>query len=171
MIATLRALAGACNFVPGWAWAGICAGLIATNCTTGIKLERSRAAAAQAQAAHAQTVAANASAAQAAEAAARQREQAAAQALATIEQKAQDEKADLRRRVAALTDGLRNRPERPASGGAVPAGAADPVGCTGASLYRSDGEFLAGEAARADELRTDLATCRAAYDAAVKLTN
>lgn len=164
MIVAVRALSVALGFVPPWLWAAICAALVATNCTTSLQLERARATAAQAQAAQA-------SAAQAAEAQAREREHTAAQTLAAIQQKATDEKTALRRRVAHLADSLRNRPERPAAGGDVPTGAAHPVACTGAQLYREDALAFAGEAARADELRTDLATCRSAYDAAVTLTN
>lgn len=66
-----------------------------------------------------------------------------------------------------LLERLRNRPERPASGGAaesaVAGSGANPVGCTGAELYRTDGEFLAGEAARADLLRVRLAACERGY--------
>jgi hypothetical protein len=54
---------------------------------------------------------------------------------------------------------LRDRAERPAvpaSGGA----ASSCQGATGASLSRSDATFLAGEAARADELRAALERCQ-----------
>ncbi len=44
------------------------------------------------------------------------------------------------------------------------------LACTGAGLYRPDGEFLAREAARADSIRRQLAVCQAAFDAAVDLT-
>lgn len=68
-------------------------------------------------------------------------------------------------RVAELTGQLRDRPERPREGdlpasaiaGAVPS-------CTGAGLYRSDAEFLIGEAARAKRLQLDLAQCQAQYN-------
>ena len=67
-----------------------------------------------------------------------------------------------------LVDSLRDRPDRPSAGG-VPEGAATgagpTAGCTGAQLYRPDGEFLAGEARRADELRAALGVCAAAYNA------
>lgn len=109
----------------------------------------------------------SAEAAQVAESEYRAREQANTESLNAIQRKAEHEKADLRRRAAALADGLRNRPQRPASGGDVPASAADPVACTGAQLYRPDAGFLVGESARADQLRADLAACQAAYDAAV----
>lgn len=164
LIQTLRALGAVFAFVPGWAWAAICAALAATNCTTSLQLERERRA-------HATTRADHATAALAATENARLRERSAAATLSAITQKATDETADLQRRVAALAHSLRNRPERPAAGGDVPAGPADPVACTGAQLYREDAGFLVGEAARADQLRIDLDRCQAAYDAAVTLTH
>ena len=112
----------------------------------------------------------HAEAARAAEASARAKEQAAATTLATIEQKASDEKKRLSADLAAAYRELRNRPERP-SGGDVSKGAAAGVGCTGAALFRSDAAFLVGEAARADQLRAALSRCQAAYEQAVKLTN
>lgn len=76
------------------------------------------------------------------------------------------ETAKLRRTVAALTDSLRDRPERPAS---APASAGDGAsGCTGAELYKPDGEFLVGESARADQIRLALKSCQDAYQAASK---
>ncbi len=46
-------------------------------------------------------------------------------------------------------DRVRNRPERPEAGATAPeAGSA----CTGAELFREDGEFLTREAARADKI-------------------
>ncbi len=99
----------------------------------------------------------------------RQREQQAAQALTTLQQKAAHEQRDLQRRIDALVERLRERPERPADL-AAPAGPGDPVACTAAQLYRADAAFLVREAARADQLRIDLAACQAAYDQAVTLT-
>jgi hypothetical protein len=67
-----------------------------------------------------------------------------------------------------LVDSLRDRPDRPSDGGvpgAATAGTGPTAGCTGAQLYRPDGEFLAREAARADELRAALGVCAAAYNA------
>lgn len=64
---------------------------------------------------------------------------------------------------------LRNRPERPAAVAEVPDSAGvvgSPRGCTGAELYRSDGEFLVGLAADADKLRIALRACQATYRAA-----
>ena len=67
-----------------------------------------------------------------------------------------------------LADSLRHRPERPAGGADVPRAAAAAPGaaaCTGAQLYRDDGEFLARIAADADRLRAAVEHCAAAYDA------
>ena len=73
---------------------------------------------------------------------------------------------------AAIVDSLRYRTDRPADGGSVPgaatAGAELANGCTGAELYRPDGEFLAGEAARADRLRLALAACQRAYESLIR---
>lgn len=76
------------------------------------------------------------------------------------------ETAKLRRTVAALTDSLRDRPERPAS--ATTEAGIGPAGCTGAELYKPDGEFLVGESARADQIRLALKSCQDAYQAASK---
>lgn len=143
--------------------AAIIAALVLTNCATSSRLDKLKAETAQAEATRSET-------ARLAEAGHRARERTAAETLATITQDAENEKAALRRRVAALADSLRNRPDRPAGGGDVPPSPADPVACTGAQLYRSDAGFLVGESARADQLRADLAACRAAYDAAVEMT-
>ena len=66
--------------------------------------------------------------------------------------------------LAAALAGLSDRPPRP---GAVdlpaPAGSGAAPRCTGASLWREDGEFLARESARADRLLADLAQCQDAY--------
>lgn len=70
-------------------------------------------------------------------------------------------------RATALANSLRDRPERAAAGstvsGAAGAGSAGTV-CTGAELSRSDAEFLAREAARADELRSSLRQCLSQYE-------
>jgi len=66
--------------------------------------------------------------------------------------------------LAAALAGLSDRAPRP---GAVdlpaPAGPGANPGCTGAQLYREDGQFLARESARANRLLADLAQCQAAY--------
>jgi hypothetical protein len=107
---------------------------------------------------------------------ARQREQA-LQALMDRQRKEhQNEVNRVVREYAALSDSLRNRPERPADGGAgVPQGAGagtEPApGCTGAQLYRSDSEVLVGIARDADQLRLALKACVGAYDAARREVN
>lgn len=76
-----------------------------------------------------------------------------------------DELARLNTTVRRLSDSLRNRPERP-DRAAVPASAAvgdGASGCTGATLYRSDSEFLVRFSQRADTIRLALITCQDAY--------
>lgn len=67
-----------------------------------------------------------------------------------------------------VLDQLRKRPQRP-QGNPVPPVAnteSGQSGCAGSELYREDGQFLAREAARAEELRLGLLECRGAYQAA-----
>ena len=93
-------------------------------------------------------------------------------AQAQADQQLEDKNAKIRAldaAVSGLLASLHNRPDRPdASGGDLPhaASAAPAASCTGADLYRSDSEFLAWEAARADQLRLDLGQCQAAYNTA-----
>jgi hypothetical protein len=75
---------------------------------------------------------------------------------------------DLNARAVALTASLRQRPERPTPEarpvpGATSTGPAV-TSCTGAELSRPDAEFLAREAARADELRAALRQCLTQYE-------
>lgn len=65
-------------------------------------------------------------------------------------------------RLVAMVDSLRNRIDRPAPGASHPPAAGQ--GATGAELYRPDAMFLAGEAARADRLRSALRQCYAYVD-------
>lgn len=162
----------ALNFIPGWAWAAIVAGLVATNCTTTIQRDTARRSLAELRTQHAQAEQLRAETARAAEADARERERTHADTLQAITTEAAHEKHRLASDLKRALDSLRHRPERPAgpAGGAVPAGAGDPVGCTGAELFRGDAAFLVREASRADELRADLVACQAAYDSAVTLT-
>lgn len=159
----MTAVLGLFKLIPSWLYAAAIAGLLVTNCTTMHRLDAAKLDLSDLKAQHAE-------AARAAEASARAKEQAATVTLATIEQKASDEKKRLSADLAAAHRELRNRPERP-SGDDVRKGPAVGVGCTGAQLYRSDVEFLLGEAARADGLRIALGRCQAAYDQAVKLTS
>jgi hypothetical protein len=64
-------------------------------------------------------------------------------------------------RIAALSASLRNRPERPSGNTNNPAVAAS---CTGAGLYRPDGEFLTWYASEAARIGADLAECQARYN-------
>jgi len=105
----------------------------------------------------------------AAQAAAREKEQE-LQASADLLRKDKDrEIRDLNARTAALTNSLRDRPSRPTTEtSTVPSTASAgcaPASCTGAGLSREDAQFLAGEAARADELRASLKQCHAQYQA------
>lgn len=143
--------------------AALLLGSVLTNCNTDRKLDRVKLELAETRENYAET-------ARLVQAGNRAAERTHAQEITSITQRTAHEKQALAADVARLSDSLRNRPSRPASG-AVPTGTADPVGCTGAELYRPDGEFLAREAARADGLRLQLAACQAAYDSAVMLTN
>ena len=71
----------------------------------------------------------------------------------------------LNTRLAAALDGLRDRPGRPGPSDlpqAARAGAAP--GCTGASLYRPDAEFLVRESTRAEQLLAYLTQCQTQYN-------
>ena len=159
MIALLKLF----DLLPGWVWALICAVAVATAAVQGDRLKSLKLETAEAKAHFAE-------AARKAEAANRNQERQHAGDLATITQRKTDEARALALAVAQLTGELSRRPDRPA-GGPVPTGPADPVGCTGAQLYRPDAAFLVGESARADQLRIALDGCQAAYDSAVRLTN
>lgn len=84
-----------------------------------------------------------------------------------IERTKNEEIATVRAAGAAAVASLRNRQDRkPAPAGDVPPPRPACQGATGAELSRSDGQFLVGEAARANELRAALGACYKAYDAA-----
>lgn len=96
---------------------------------------------------------------------AREKEQALQTQMAQQRKAHQNEVHRLVRNHTALVDSLRQRTERPASLADLPqnppAGTEPATGCTGSQLYRQDGEFLAREAARADQLRLALRACLA----------
>ena len=73
----------------------------------------------------------------------------------------------------ALLNSLQHRSNRPESSGVftTASNGSTSSGCTGAELYRTDSEFLAREAARADELRLSLKQCYAQYETARKALN
>jgi hypothetical protein len=89
-----------------------------------------------------------------------------------IRQEKDREIRNLNARTTALTNSLRDRSERPTTeASALPnttTNGSIATGCTGKELYRPDGEFLAREAARADELRFLLKQCRDQYEALSK---
>lgn len=105
----------------------------------------------------------------AAQAAAREKEQELQRSADLLRKEKDREIRDLSARASALTNSLRDRQARAATQssdvpGAASAGSAA-SSCTGAGLSREDAQFLAGEAARADELRVALKQCIAQYQA------
>ncbi|MGC4395975.1 hypothetical protein [Hydrogenophaga sp. T2] len=50
----MKAIFGLLDIIPGWVWAAICAGAIATSCTHAVRLDREKAAHAQTRAVHAE---------------------------------------------------------------------------------------------------------------------
>lgn len=101
--------------------------------------------------------------------AARQKEQAMQASANHLRQEKDREIRNLNARAAALTNSLRERPTRPTADAGPVSNTASPgpasTSCTGAGLSREDAQFLAGEAARADELRAALRQCIAQYEA------
>lgn len=67
-----------------------------------------------------------------------------------------------------IVAGLRQRTERPSATdlSTVADDGQAPLGCTGAQLYRPDGEFLARESLRAETIRIELKACYDQYDRA-----
>lgn len=100
--------------------------------------------------------------------AARQKEQ---DLQASADKLRKDKDAEIRNinaRATALANSLRERPSRSTTEASAVSSTASagcaPTSCTGAGLSREDAEFLAGEAARADELRAALKQCHAQYE-------
>ena len=75
--------------------------------------------------------------------------------------------------LSAALDSLRNRPERPGAGNLPQAAGTggSQSGCTGAGLYRPDGEFLSRYARDTAELQAGLKLCYAQYKAARSKVN
>jgi hypothetical protein len=99
---------------------------------------------------------------------ARQREQEMQQSADKLRREKDAEIRNINARATALTNSLRDRPERPAQDGAMSstAGLTDASGwCTGARLYREHAEAFAGESALAAELQSELKTCLKQYNA------
>ncbi len=101
-----------------------------------------------------------------AEAAARATEQRHQEAANVIARRHSAEVSTVRRNLDIALDSLRSRPDRPA--GMPEAARTDCEGGTGAELFRPDAEFLAREAARADDVRAGLQTCYDHVDATLK---
>ena len=98
-------------------------------------------------------------------AAAREKEQALQANADQLRQEKDNEIRTINARAAAVADSLRKRPARAEAGtvsSTTSPGCPAPV-CTGAGLSREDAEFLAREAARADELRSALNQCLKQY--------
>lgn len=92
------------------------------------------------------------------------------QASADAERKRKDEKIrNLNTQLASAINSLRQRTSRSSAPVSVSCPAGNPKdsqGATGANLFREDAEFLAREAARADEIVEELMSCYRAYDKA-----
>ena len=103
---------------------------------------------------------------------AREKEQNWQQAADNIRQEKDREIRNINARAAALSNVVRQRQDRPsadASAATQTAGSGQTsAGCTGAELYKPDGEFLVREAARADEIRAALKQCYAQDEAVRK---
>lgn len=87
----------------------------------------------------------------------------------TLRQEKEREVKNLTARATALSNSLRQRQDRAtATTGNTSQDTQvgqTAAGCTGAELYREDGNVLVGEAARADKIRLALKQCYAQYDA------
>jgi Tfp pilus assembly protein PilX len=101
--------------------------------------------------------------------AAREKEQSLQAQADRLREEKDNEIRNLNARATALSNSLRDRPSRTptvASTVSSSTGLSCPtLTCTGAELSREDGEFLAGEAARAEEARTLLKQCYDQYNA------
>ena len=152
-------------------WAALAAALAINGYHTATQRDSARRDLGELRTKHAQAEQVRSETARLAEAGHRARERTNAETLQAIQTKADHEKTRLAADLRAALDSLRNRPQRPAAaGGDVPPSAADPVACTGASLFAEDADAALREAARADSLRLQLAACQAQYNAAVILT-
>ena len=97
----------------------------------------------------------------------REKEQNMQQAAENIRQEKEREIQEISARATALSNSLRNRPERPerpSDKGAVSNPTPACSGASGAELARRDGEFLAGYSADAAKLAKALELCTAQYE-------
>lgn len=93
--------------------------------------------------------------------------------LVKTEQEAANELQNRDRTIDRLNQRLLQRAARPSElagqhNGQAATAEGSAASCTGRELYREDGEFLVGEAARADELRVRLGVCQVHYAEAMK---
>lgn len=97
---------------------------------------------------------------------AREKEQNWQQAADNIRQEKDREIKNINARATALSNSLRERPDRnTASAGVMPdTSGLGQSGCTGKELFREDGEFLVRLAREADELRSALKQCYTQYE-------
>lgn len=93
------------------------------------------------------------------------------QAALDAERKLKDEKIKaISSQLSAALDSLRKRTPRTPSPVQMPSAPSGSSGATGAQLFREDAEFLAREAARADQVVIELNSCITAYDNAIRAT-
>ena len=95
---------------------------------------------------------------------AREKEQALQLGADNLRQEKDREIRNINARATALSNSLRNRPERPAEGSAVSSTAGACSGATGAQLAKGDAEFLAGYSADAASLKAALDQCVKQYE-------
>ncbi len=170
----LKAIGAMLDMVPGWIWALVCAGLLATNAASlsqntklqlAVKHEKALVADQKTKTAELQSEFDTYKRKQAEqraddEAAARKRERDLQAAADNMRSQKDAEIKRLRADVRDLRYGLHTLPARPALSGAGGAGAAassdQAAGqCGAAILYREDGELLVDEAGRAEEIRIE----------------
>lgn len=157
------------SLVPSWAWAAAVAILLALCGVQTVRIAGLHTDIAVMAAEHEKAVAKQQADRAEDERLAREREQQMTASAAKLLQDKQDENDRITDRLGVALISLRNRPERPSAvAGSVPSSATACQGATGAELFRSDGEFLAREAARADRIRTALAECYGRFDSLTK---
>ena len=96
---------------------------------------------------------------------ARAKEQAMQSQADRLRQEKDREIRNINARAAALSSSLRERASRASTVPSTAETGQASASCTGSGLSREDAEFLAGEAARADQLRALLKQCHAQYEA------
>lgn len=179
----LLKLSKAFNVIPGWVYAIIIVLMGIALVNRQLAVEHARTSEAQAQASeqkiradHQELIAKAATATVKASEEAREKEFKLITKITSLEKKRNEDVATITASYNRVVGELRSRPARPA-----PADPAKPSegpkiatacqGASGADLYREDGVFLIGEAARADVLRSALETCYIAWDSAEALIN